>query len=518
MNQNMYFSIPTFFNKLATVAPKKLFWCIVLASMFLAGWMQYIQHGWINPDTVLYFEQARLITLGDWRGAIKVFNWPLYGACIATVHKISGLGIHQSAQVLNVMFFGMATASFLTIIQLAGGGTRVMLAGTLLLFGGQYLVGDVLEMLMRDEGFWAFYLASLVFFIRYMQHNRLSDALLWQACIIIATLFRIEAICYLIGLPLSLLFMHEISWKSRLKRTLNAYSIAIVGFFAIFAAIFLSENLSISNFGRLQEVFTLNLYQEFTQKLFTQAQLMSSQVLGKYLEEYAVTGLLLIFVYAIIAKTISATGLFAAIFAGFTLKNRGKNIEPKAYLILKAAAIIALVSMALIIVKVFVLSGRYVAGLSWILLILGAFYFASLHITKDKKIALITSMIVVALCLGLVINILPKHQGYNYMQDAVTWIKAHNTLNKPVFYEESRMRYYAGVPFIGAFGKTEGLLNTLISDKTIQQYDYLIINDSASSPERAAYLAKMLPQYREIKRFSAYKNKKSILIFKRTNE
>lgn len=513
MNQKYAFCYPNLFNKVATVAPKKLFWCIVLASMFLAGWMQYIQHGWINPDTVLYFEQARLITLGDWRGAIKVFNWPLYGACIAAVHKISGLGIHQSAQVLNVMFFGMATASFLTIIQLAGGGTRVMLAGTLLLFGGQYLVGDVLEMLMRDEGFWAFYLASLVFFIRYMQHNKLSDALLWQACIIIATLFRIEAICYLIGLPLSLLFMHEISWKSRLKRTLNAYSIAIVGFFAIFAAIFLSENLSISNFGRLQEVFTLNLYQEFTQKLFTQAQLMSSQVLGKYLEEYALTGLLLIFVYAIIAKTISATGLFAAIFAGFTLKNRGKNIEPKAYLVLKAAAIIALVSMALIIVKVFVLSGRYVAGLSWILLILGAFYFASLHITKDKKIALITSMIVVALCLSFVKNILPKRQGYNYMLEAATWVKSNNKENKPVFYDDSRVRYYAGESFVGTGADSWSNVTSAIENQSIQQYDFLLINLSTNYPERERLITEKLAQYNEVKRFTSHKAKKILVIY-----
>lgn len=515
MNQNMHFVIPTFFNKLATVAPKKLFWCILLASMFLAGWMQYIQHGWINPDSVLYLEQARLIALGDWRGAIKVFNWPLYGACIATVHKISGLGIHQSAQVLNVMFFGMATASFLTIIQLAGGGTRVMLAGTLLLFSGQYLVGDVLEMLMRDEGFWAFYLASLVFFIRYMQHSRLSDALLWQAYIIIATLFRIEAICYLMGLPLSLLFMHEISWKSRLKRTLNAYSIAIVGFFVIFAAIFLSESLSISNFGRLQEVFTLHLYQEFTQKLFTQAQLMSSQVLGKYLEEYAVTGLLLIFVYAIIAKTISATGIFAAVFAGFTLKNRGKNIEPKAYLVLKATAIIALVSMALIIVKVFVLSGRYVAGLSWILLILGAFYFASLHTSKDKKIALIASLVVIALCLGLVKNILPKRQGYNYMQDAATWLKQHNSEQKLVFYNESRMRYYMGEPFVGTWTDNWVLIRDAVENKSIQQYTFLVIAQSSKRLEESIYITKQLTNYSEIKRFNNFKAKNSIVIYRK---
>lgn len=511
----MQFIIPNFFNKIDTVAPKNLFWCVVLISILLAGWMQYIQHGWINPDTVLYFEQARLIALGDWAGAIQVFNWPLYGACIAAVHKITSLGIHQSAQVLNMLFFGIATASFLTIIQLAGGGTRVMLAGTLLLFGSQYLVGDVLEMLMRDEGFWAFYLSGLVFFIRYVQHNKLNDALLWQLCMIIATLFRIEAICYLIGLPLCLLLMRELSWKNRLQHLLNTYSIAILALIAITATIILSDNLSMRNFGRLQEVFSLNLYQEFALKLITQAEIMSSQVLGKYLEEFAVVGLLLTFIYVMIAKTISATGIFATVFAGLTLRNHDTNIEPKAYLVLKTAVVIALISMALIIVKVFVLSGRYVAGLSWILLMLGAFYFATLLSNKDKKIALIGSLILVALCMSLVKNILPKRQGYNYMQDAVSWLKENNLENKPVFYDETRMRYFAGEPFIGTWSDNWEKLQTEINAGNINRYEYIVINHSTKQPTHLHEAKLLLPEYAPIKTFFNTKSIKTVVIYKK---
>ncbi len=511
----MQFIIPDFYNKIDKVPPKKLFWCIILASMMLAGWMQYIQHGWINPDTVLYFEQARLIALGDWAGAIKVFNWPLYGACIAAVHKITGVDIHLSAQLLNMLSFGIATASFLTIIQLAGGGTRVMLAGTLLLFGGQYLVGDVLEMLMRDEGFWAFYLSSLVFFIRYMQHNKTSDALLWQTCIIIATLFRIEAICYLIGLPLSLLLVKGLRCKDRIKQIMEAYSIGIIALTTIAGTIALSENVSISNFGRLQEVFTPNLYQEFTKKLFTQASIMSSQVLGNYLDEFALSGLLLTFIYVIITKAISATGLIATVFAGLTLKNHGHNIEPKAYLALKMAVIVALVSMALIIIKVFVLSSRYAAGLSWILLILGAFYFATLLANKDKKIALIASLIIVALCLGYIKNILPKRQGYNYMQEAATWLKQHNTNQESVFYNESRMRFYTNEPFAGTWSDNELVVSDAISNKSIQNYTYLVISQSYIKLDKNALIISELQNYTEIKRFDSFKAKNSIVIYRK---
>lgn len=511
----MQFIIPNFFNQIEKVSPKKLFWWVVFTSMLLAGWMQYIQHGWINPDTVLYFEQARLIAVGDWAGAIKVFNWPLYGACIAAVHKITGLSIHLSAQVLNVLFFGMATASFLSIIRLANGGTGVMLAGVLLLFGGQYLVGDVLEMLMRDQGFWAFYLTSLVFFIRYVQHNKLNDALLWQIYMIIATLFRIEAVCYLVGLPLCLLLKHESNWKIHLYRLLNAYAITIMAVMAIFSTILIGDNLSISHFGRWQEVFTLNLFQELTQKLFTQAHIMSEQVLEKYLEEFAVAGLLLTFVYVIIVKTISATGIFAVILAGFTLKNRGVNLEPRAYLVLKTTAVIALISMALIIVKIFVLSGRYVAGLSWILLVLGAFYFATLLASKHKRTALIASLIAVALCLGFVKNILPKRQGYNHMQEAVAWLKQHNTEQKPVFYDESRLRYYAAEPFTGTTPDTWQETLCKMKEDNFKNYAFLLINHTTKNAEREQELLNLAPHYQEIARFPDERKRKFIVIYQR---
>lgn len=509
----MQFIIPNFFNKIDQVSPKMLFWWVVFASMLLAGWMQYIQHGWINPDTVLYFEQARLIALGDWGGAIKVFNWPLYGACIAAVHKLTSLGIHQSAQALNMLFFGIATANFLIIIQLAGGGTRIMLAGTLLLFGSQYLVGDVLEMLMRDEGFWAFYLSGLVFFIRYVQHYKLNDALLWQVCMMVATLFRIEAICYLIGLPLCLLLLSELSWKNRLLRILNAYSVVALVLIVITVILTMSDNFSMRNFGRLQEIFSLSLYQEFTLKLFTQAEVMSSQVLGKYLEEFAVVGLLLTFAYVIIAKIISATGLITTVFAGLTLKNHDSNIEPKAYLVLKTTAIIALISMTLIILKVFVLSGRYVIGLSWILMVLGAFYFAMLLANKNKKIALISSFLVIALCLGFVKNILPKRQGYNYMQEAVTWLKQHNIEQKPVFYDESRLRYYAAEPFTGTTPDTWKETLTKIKMNDLNSHTFLLISHSTKAQKREAELLRLKPRYREIARFPDEKRRKFIVIY-----
>lgn len=193
--------IDQWLNKLDNLNTKNLFWVIVAASILLAAWMQYIQHGWINPDSVLYFEQAKQFAQGEWKAGFKIFEWPLYGACISLIHKITSLPIQNSAQLLNMLFFGIATASFLKLIQLAGGNNRTLFFGMLLLFSSLYIVGDVLEMLMRDEGYWAFYLTALVYFIRYLDSKKLVHAVLWQLSMITATLFRIEGILFLLFLP-----------------------------------------------------------------------------------------------------------------------------------------------------------------------------------------------------------------------------------------------------------------------------------------------------------------------------
>ncbi|MDG2293136.1 MAG: glycosyltransferase family 39 protein [Methylophilaceae bacterium] len=244
--------------------PKLLFWLIVGTSIVLAAWMQHIQHGWINPDSVLYLEAAKRIVINDFKGAYQIFNWPFYAFCIGTVSKITHLNVHVSAQFLNMIFFAITTASFLNIIRLAGGKNLALFAGALLLFSNTYIVGDVLEMLMRDEGFWAFYLTSILYFIKHHENGQTRHAILWQASAILALLFRIEGLVYLLVLPLIHLFNHQISHKRRLENILNTYSISLIALLIILISVNTIDSLSMSNFGRLKEVFNTDLWLSFS--------------------------------------------------------------------------------------------------------------------------------------------------------------------------------------------------------------------------------------------------------------
>ncbi len=499
-----------------------LYFILIAFSAILAARIQYIQHGWINPDTVLYFESARLIALGDFKEAVKVFNWPLYSLCMAAVHKLTNLSIHHSAQVLSIVFFAITTTSFLKIIELGGGNKKTMLAGTLILFSSLYIVGDVLEMLMRDQGFWACFLTSLVFFIRFKNNNQYRDAFLWQIFAILATLFRIEAIMYLLFLPVLLLLETNNPWQQKIAQFIKCNCLNIIAGLGIILALSLSNQLSMKNFGRLQEVFSSKLFSELTHKLLTKGQIMSEQVLGKYLEEFAVIGLLLTFIYVMIVKAITTTGIINCMLAAYSTTQK-KLIKPPVAAVLKATAIIASITMALIITKVFVLSSRYVVALAFVLMIPAAFQLGKLltqysqNKIQNKQLVAAIYLILIFMVGSLMKNVWPKAEGYNYMQDAVAWVEANNPNHEPVFYNESRMRLYANEEFIGTWEDNWDVIQTQIKNNQINEFKYLLISYSSKQSSKIESLKIQLKDFDLLKEIKNTKGKKGVLIFIKTD-
>ncbi len=510
--------IDQWLNKLDSFNTKNLFWIIVGSSIFLAAWMQYIQHGWINPDSVLYFEQAKLFAQGEWKAGFKIFEWPFYAVCISLVHKISSLPVQNSAQFLNMIFFGIATASFLNLIKLAGGNNRTLFFGMLLLFGSLYIVGDVLEMLMRDEGFWAFYLTALVYFIHYMKSGKVSHAIIWQLSMITGTLFRVEGILFLLLLPLAVFTLQPVDNKNKLMMMLKAYSVCIIIGLSIAITIILHPEINIASFGRLDEVFTTNLFDEFTKKFLKQANIMSKDVLGGYLEEFAIPGLLLTFLYVMGSKILTAAGIVGTALSIFGIRNSQIKMPKTIRQALLACSLIAFIIMFLIITKVFVLSSRYVIALAWILLIFASFQLSTLSLNSRKVARILLIIISIFFCLSLIKNILPKREGYNYMQDAVIWAKNYNKGNQPILYSDTRMIYYAGMPFQGKWDDNWNKVLTEVSNGSINNYKMLIIINTSNSRQRLDFIQEQLSNFKEIKRFYNHNEKKYVVIFDNQNK
>jgi hypothetical protein len=506
-------------NKLIQLPTNRLTWLLAAIGVLIAMQINYIQHGWINNDSVLYFEAARLFALGEWQQGFKLFPWPLYSGLIALVHTISGFSLHFSAQILNVLFFGIATHSFLKLIRLCGGDNLTLLCGALLLFSSQYIVGDALQMLLRDQGFWAFFLTGIVFFVRFYRSLSWTDAIAWQLAMITAMLFRVEGITYLLALPFVLLLNKNLALSTRGFALLKAHSVNLSAGLIVASYLFL-KGLPVSNLGRLQEIFTTRLLEDLTRKFMQRSEIMANDVLGNFLDQFASEGLLLTFIFIMLAKTISSAGWITAGLAAYTIRLRQQLLNHDAWRILTAVMAIALIDMFLIILKVFVLSGRYVVPLTLILITLAAFGLSELFHRQQKwpgKKRWLVYILVVVLALGMVKNILPKRAGHNYQQDAVAWVKSHNPDNLPVFYDSSRVRYYAAEPFIGTWMDVWQKVTEATEDGSIHKYEFLLISQEDDEEWKSAHMAEKLPDFMEVHRAGNRKGKKFVVVYQKNS-
>ena len=382
-------------------------------------------------------------------------------------------------------------------------------------------------MLLRDQGFWAMFLCSLVYFVRFYRDKKLSDALLWQFCAILAVLFRIEAITFLAGLPLALFQQQESSIKQRVVNFFIVNIIPIITLTLITGALIIVPTIHLSDFGRLQEIVTIipRILTSIAQAFKAKANIMSHEVLGNFFDDYGMMGVIITLASIVIFKIISLISWpVAAIFA-LSYANRPNNnsMQNDVRRIFGWVSILALLNACVIVASAFVLSGRYIIALGFILLIFATFHFASIvekiHGNQiNTRWHKILFFIIVALITLLAIkNILPKRAGYNFEQDAVAHLKQHKIPNNKVFFVTPRSRYYAGVPYAGRGHDYWDFTQKAIADGTIYQYDYLAINIDIDEKyaERKKLLGEKLPQYKIAKEFYGLRNKKEIILFEK---
>ena len=90
---------------------------------------------------------------------------------------------------------------------------------------------------------------------------------------------------------------------------------------------------------------------------------------------------------------------------------------------------------------------------------------------------------------------------------------AINPEQKPVFYDESRLRYYAAEPFTGATPDTWKEMLTKMEMGYFNRYTFLLISHSTKAQSRESELLRLKPRYREIARFPDEKKRKFIVIY-----
>ncbi|OGT52687.1 MAG: hypothetical protein A3E84_02675 [Gammaproteobacteria bacterium RIFCSPHIGHO2_12_FULL_42_13] len=233
----------------------------ILLSLWISGGESVI-----NTDAICYLQSADTIGKSGLRDAMHLCGqarWPFYSLLIFLFSTASSLSYIASAYILNAFFSLMSALVFIAIIKEIGGSRRVLwLAAMVFLLAHE--VNSVKQYIIRDHGFWAFYLLSCYLLLRYFDRFQRRYALAWNVSLLVATLFRIEGAFFLLMLPWVAWFYQKSDSVSPLLRRfqsfveLNALTVAII--VALLGWLAFHPEQSLADWGRLQEVASQSMH------------------------------------------------------------------------------------------------------------------------------------------------------------------------------------------------------------------------------------------------------------------
>ncbi|GBG13407.1 uncharacterized protein NMK_0954 [Novimethylophilus kurashikiensis] len=478
-------------------ASSRLPWLWALLSLPLAIWMMVQSYGSINVDGILYIEVARKFDAGEWRQGLELYNWPFYPLLMMLVHKLGNLGFEMSAHLLDMMFFAALTAGLLTLVREVGGDRPAMIAAGVLLFVSSSIVRTYLPMVLRDPGFWAFHLWSIVFFLRFYRSQRWSNALGWGITAAVAALFRVEGLTYLAVLPLLILFQRQNTDRAMSYIKMNL--LLILAGCGLLIAWLLHPALDLQKMGRLGDPLLLlqGAYEQLAHGLLEKARLYGNTVLGKFISAYGMDGLLLTLIYILVAKISTSAGWLHLLLAGYARKYLESEKLPKFQNVFAWLIAIGTTHAAFMLLSSFLLPKRYLMPIGFVIIVYAAFGLAGLyrtwhqkpwHLLSDNwKFPLVAAIL--GIQFGMMVGVWNKEKTDEL--DAAKWMISHAASGSRIYADSPRLRYYADAsqPFRRGMVLMEEI-QQVFSTREAAQYDYLMVHADGERRELTDFLSR----------------------------
>jgi hypothetical protein len=442
----------------------------VVLSILLSLWMG-LRTTVINPDAICYLESANTIGLEGLHQAMQLCGqakWPFYSILIYGFSTFTHLSALIAANVLDGLFSLISVASFIYLVRLLGGSRHTMwLAAATILLAHEF--NSVREYIIRDHGFWAFYLVSVAALIHYLRSPRWSYALLWSISIVIAALFRIEGALFLVGLPI-------LAWlqpRRRFMQFLQLNALTLMAGVAL-TVLLLSSHQEV---GRLTDIGVqlAHGYELLTHQFLVAKASLAHNVLSQYSAKDAGLILsLLFFVWYLQSVAVNLSLIYTALVI-YAWSRRLLRLDQSAKLAIAGYILInLLVTIAFLLENMF-LSKRYLMALTLILMLWVPFALEAL-IVKRKQHKWMVSIVMVTIAvyaLGGIVNF-----GYpkTYMRDAGQWLADNSQDSTKIYSNNVQVMYYSH-----RFGHSIFQQSRLFSDMNEatngkwKQYDYLAI-------------------------------------------
>lgn len=470
-----------------------------LASLLLSFWISSNETV-LNPDAICYLLSANEIGNNGLRAAMHLCAqsaWPFYSMLIYGLVQLTQLSYVFSAFLLNSFFTLISVVTFIAIVKELGGSRRVLwLAAAVILLSHEFNI--VRQYIVRDHGFWAFYLTSLLFLLRYFRNPSWMTAGIWSGSLMLATLFRIEGAMFLLAIPFLSLLLPRLAWRHKLRHFITLYVPVMIVLLALSVWLVAHPQASLDKLGRLPEIanqiqhgFTLMLEQyQRTQAAVTQYILTP---------ESARDAGLVLFVTLIVWYLINVIGnlswvytllLVYAWFSKAATFARPAMIVISGYLVMNV-----LISFGFFAEHLF-LSKRYLIALSLVLMLWVPFALDNLlHNWKSRSHRIFLIFAIILMCISSVGGIFNFGYSKTYIRDAGDWLAQNVPAHASLYANSAHLMYYSNHFGDQFYQKLPAYLDTnTIAHGRWKQYDYIALRVNKKEEANIALVMQEIKQ------------------------
>ena len=483
-------------------------WAAVLCSLILT-FIVVSQDHMPNDDGVLYLLSAEQFAEGEWSKALQLYDWPLYGTLIASVHVLSGMGIETSAYALNGLLQAVLVFVFLGVVSALGGDRKTVLAASVLILIFPNL-NEYRSEIIRGHGYWAFAMLGLFFLLKYVRQCEAGYLVACVAALALAGLFRIEGLVLMALVPLAFLLDPRNAVALRVKRLTWVYSVYLFVAGFVLAALYFGEvgGDSLRLWDKPADML-IRFYSALSSDLSHKVAILQKDFLIPYSDEYAwsiVAASIIIILFTEIAVSVGFVVGFLAVYAWLRTNVIGDIYQRRIVYFFMASNLLMLAAFVL---SLGFLTGRYPIALTLLVMLFAPFGLVALYRQLTGSVGdglrqrrWINAVFVIAALALFVDGIYSFSPGKVHIKQAAAWLNEHTSpadrilsLDAPLLYRSGTLRWeryleyrqqWQGVHSVR--DAKELTLGDILKTTDWRQFDYIAALVSRKAPDQQAHI------------------------------
>lgn len=466
-------------------------------SLVLSAFINY-RETVINPDAVCYLLSADYVPQGI-SATMHLCGqaiWPFYSILIYSVAKITHINMMLAAYFIDASFSVLSVLTFIKIIaELGGKKTTLCFAALVILLHHDF--NSVRQYIIRDHGYWAFYLLSLLSLLKFVKRPTWYYAVAFSMSLLMATLFRIEGAIFFILLPWLIWLMPRYRFKQRGYYFLMLQAIPLLILLLLAAWMMLHPQQTLTNLGRVIEVpRQLQQGLTFIIERYAQAKAgLAQHVLTS--DSYHEAGklliaLLIIWYLLIITSSLSLPFTVLVLYAAISKTIKLPRLEK--WVVSGYLSINLLITFAFLL-EHFFLSKRYVLAFTITLAIFVPFALQQLYAQRQQYAMRVLFFLAIAsISIASLGGIFDFGYSKQYIHDAGDWLHSHLTPDAKLYANDIQVMYYAQHFGNTIFAKENAYRQlSVLKHQDAQQYDYLALRFDKKSAAAVANIIANIP-------------------------